>query len=249
MATKKQKQVERMYLEIVRSQVNDFPTEPIRDGPEPPDFLVVSMRGILAIEITRIYRDTDPGSPPPKSQDAERDLVVERAQALAEDRSVPPLFVDVYFASRFTIRRRDRDSIAQSLVDLVASRLPAANERLTLENRHPLTTAFPEQVEAVSMWRSPSLTSHLWQTGDAGIVSEDFAPQLQRIIKEKNARLQDYQARYGKCWLVVVADWLGHSSFFEISDRMASNTYPADFDRVYFLEFYSGRVVDLSTRR
>ena len=90
MATKKQKQVERMYLEIVRSQVNDFPTEPIRDGLEPPDFLVVSMRDILAIEITRIYRDTDPGSPPPKSQDAERDLVVERAQALAEDRSVPP---------------------------------------------------------------------------------------------------------------------------------------------------------------
>ncbi len=244
---KEKKQIERQYLEIVRRALDDFPVGDIKDTDERPDFLVNSPECVLGLEITRIYRNAEPGSPPPQSQDAERDRVVERTQTLAENRGLCPLIADVYFDSQWTIGKQDRDSIAKSLVDLVAAHLPATDEHLTLENRHPLTAEFPPQVEAISMWRFKSLKSHLWQVGDAGIVNEDFAPELRRIIMDKNANVPVYRTRCDKCWLVIVADWRGPSAFFEISDRMSGESYETDFNRVYFLDGYSGHVVLLKT--
>ena len=95
------------------------------------------------------------------------------------------------------------------------------------------------------MWRFKSLTSHLWQTGDGGIVVGDFAPQLQRLITEKNRLIPAYRKQCDQCWLVVVADWRGPSAFFEISEKMSGERYETPFDRAYFVEVYSGRVVPL----
>jgi hypothetical protein len=190
---------------------------------------------------------TTPIHHPPKSQDSERDLVAERAQAIAEDRGISPVLADVYFDSRLTIGKRDRASIAEQLVDLVSANMPALDEHQSLENRHPMTSKFPPQVEAVSVWRFKSLTSHLWQVGDAGIVTEDFAAHLQQLITDKNAKVSDYRTNCDECWLAIVADWRGPSGFFEISDKMSGESYLTDFDRVYFVEGYSGRVVALNT--
>lgn len=242
----KKKRIERQYLEVFRGTLDDFTVVDIEDT-ERPDFLVTLPECVLGLEITRIYRDPEPGSPPLQFQDAERNQVIERVQALATDHGLCPLLADVYFNSQWTIRKQDRDSIAQSLFDLVAARLPAIDEHLTLENRPPLTAEFPPQVEAISLWRFKSLKSHLWEVGDAGIVNEDFAPELQRIITRKTPHVPVYRARCEKCWLVIVADWRAPSGFFEISDRVSSESYETDFNRVYFLEAYSGRVVLLNT--
>jgi hypothetical protein len=240
------KQIERQYLDVLRCSVDDFPSGSIQTT-ERPDFLVGSAKPVLGIEFTRIFGRDHTDSPPPKSQDSERDLVAERAQAIAEDRGISPVLADVYFDSRLTIGKRDRASIAEQLVDLVSDNMPALDEHQSLENRHPMRSKLPPQVEAVSVWRFKSLTSHLWQVGDAGIVTEDFAAHLQQLITDKNAKVSDYRTNCDECWLAIVADWRGPSGFFEISDKMSGESYLTDFDRVYFVEGYSGRVVALNT--
>ena len=240
------KQIERQYLDVLRCSINDFPSGSIKPT-ERPDFLVGSAKPVLGIEITRIFSRGDTDSLPPQSQDSERDIVAERAQTIAEDRGISPVLADVYFDSTITIGKRDRASIAEQLVDLVSANMPALHEHQSLENRHPMTSKFPPQVKAVSVWRFKSLTSHLWQVGDAGIVTEDFASHLQQLITDKNAKVPDYRTNCDECWLAIVADWRGPSGFFEISDKMSGESYLTDFDRVYFVEGYSGRVVALNT--
>jgi hypothetical protein len=239
------KQIELQYLDVLRRSINDFPSGPIQPT-ERPDFLVGSAKPVLGIEFTRIFSRGDTDSLPPQSQDSERDLVVKRAQAIAEERGIYPVLADVYFDSTLTIGKRDRGSIAEQVVDLVSASMPASDEHQSLENRHP-TSRFPPQVTAVSVWRFKSLTSHLWQVGDAGIVTEDFASHLQQLITDKNTRVPDYRTNCNECWLAIVADWRGPSGFFEISDKTSGESYLTDFDRVYFVEAYSGRVVALNT--
>ena len=236
------KQIERQYLDVLRRSVDDFPSGSIQTT-ERPDFLVGSVKPVLGIEFTRIFSRGDTDSPSPQSHD----LVAERAQAIAEDRGISPALADVYFDSRLTIGKRDRASIAEQIVDLVSANMPALDEHQSLENRHPMTSKFPAQVKAVSVWRFKSLTSHLWQVGDAGIVTEDFASHLQQLVTDKNAKVPDYRTNCDECWLAIVADWRGPSVFFEISDKMGRESYLTDFDRVYFVEGYSGRVVALNT--
>ena len=240
------KQIERQYLDILRGGVDDFPNGAITST-ERPDFLIRSAERVVGVEITRIFNRGDPGSRPPQSQDSERDLIAERAQSMAEERSIPPVMTDIYFESHQLIGKRDRDGIAECLVDFVAANMPPLGDHRSIENRHPMTSRFPSQVAAVSIWRFKSLTSHLWQTGDAGIVNENFAPYLQNLIDDKNGKVPAYHTKCDKCWLLIVADWRGPSAFFEISDTMAGDSYHTAFDRVYFVEGFSGRVVALNT--
>jgi hypothetical protein len=240
------KQVELRYLDVVRRGIDDFPGGNITDT-ECPDFLIQFLDRTVGVEITRIFNPGKPKSPPPQSQDTERDLIAERAQAIATDQSLAPVMVDIYFDSRQSIGKRDRDSIAQQLVDLVAANMPALGDDRLIEKHHPTKLEFLLQIEAVHIWRFKPLTSHLWQTADAGIVNEDFAPYLQQLIDDKNGKVSTYRQKCDDCWLMVVADWRGPSAFFEISDKMSSHNYESAFDRVYFVEGYSGRVVALNT--
>jgi hypothetical protein len=240
------KHVELRYFDVVRRGIDDFPPGNITKT-ESPDFLIHSPDRIIGVEITRIFSPANPTSPPAQSQDTERDLVAERAQAIASDQSLAPVMVDIYFDSRQTVRKRDRDSIAKQLVDFVAANMPAHGDNRSIENRGPTKSHFSPQIEAVHIGRFKPLTSHLWQTGDAGIVNEDFAPYLQQLIDKKNSKIANYHQKCDTCWLVVVADWRGPSGFFEISDKMAGLSYATAFDRVYFVEGYSVRVVELNT--
>lgn len=240
------KKVECRYLDVVRRGIDDFPQGNITNT-ESPDFLIQSPERTVGVEITRIFNPGKPKSPSPQSQDAERDLIGERAQAIATDQSLAPVMVDIYFDSRQSVGKRNRDSIAQQLVDLVTANMPALGDDRSFEKRHPTKSEFPPQIEAVHIWRFKRLTSHLWQTADAGVVNEDFASYLQQLIDDKNGKVSTYKQKCDDCWLVVIGDWRGPSAFFEISDKMSAHNYESAFDRVYFVEGYSERVVALNT--
>ena len=241
-----EKQVERHYLDVVRRGIDDFPPGTVIPT-ERPDFLIESSGRTVGVEITRIFSPAEPNRPMPKSQDNERDLIAQRAQVIATAQSVAPVMVDIYFDSRQSMKKVNRDPIAERLVGLVSSNMPALGHDRSIENPHPMKHQFPPQIKALHIWRCRPIRSHLWQTGDAGIVNEDFATNLQQLINNKNGKAATYSGKCDACWLVVVADWSGPSAFFEISHKMGDHNYSTTFDRVYFVETHSDRVVLLNT--
>jgi len=237
------KQIERHYFDIAREKIDDFPSGDIDDRCESPDFLIRCGSTVIGVEITRIFARPEAGFPVP-SQDTERDLIVERAQELARIRGVQNIWVDVLFNPRFLFRRRHREPTASSLVELIAENIPEPPS-VGISNWRPKSSMLPTGVDAVSVWQSNVLTSHLWQNGSAGIVNENFGPLLQEKIVEKEPKLSSYLTKCSECWLVVVADWRGPSGFFQMSDETVGQIYRTSFDRVYFLDACLGNVCRL----
>ena len=124
------KEAERLYLELLRRSIDDFPTGAVEDS-ESPDFLISSPEHILGVEGTRIFGAGEPGSPPRQARDTECDLIAECAQAIASDRALPPVVVDIYFSSTQSLGKHCRDSVAKQIVEFVAANIPAHGSRRT----------------------------------------------------------------------------------------------------------------------
>jgi hypothetical protein len=91
-------QEERLYLDMLRDNITDFPQGAISEPePDPPDFVVASPRHRVGIEVTRIYQEAATGEVPPRQNEAEQEAVVEQARRIAVDRCLPHLLVSVYF--------------------------------------------------------------------------------------------------------------------------------------------------------
>ena len=157
------KKIECLYLEMVRRNVEDFPTGTITET-EKPDFLIQSVDCVVGVEITRIFKLGATDSPKSKAQDAERIRVLEQAEALATDRGLPPVSVDVCFDHRKSIEKCDHDSIAEQLVDLVDVNMPALGGGGVIEK-----SQLPRQITDVTIYRDKGLSTHFWQTGRAVI--------------------------------------------------------------------------------
>lgn len=237
------KEIERRYLNMFLHALDDLPNGTITST-ERPDFLIHAPNRVIGIEVTRIFDSGDRVTP---SQDAERDLIVERAQVIAGERAIAPVMVEVFFDSKHSTGKRDRDMIAQHLVDEIAANIPIVDGHRTNRNFYGKNgLQFPRQISAVSIWRFTALKSHNWQSANAGIVYETFTPLLQQLIDKKNDKVTAYRLKCDECILLVVADWRGPSAFFEISEQMLGETYQTTFDAIYFMEGYSGRITKLT---
>ena len=75
----------------------------------------------------------------------------------------------------------------------------------------------------------------------------DFIPELQRIIDEKNSKQGRYRQRCDECWLLIVASGGRPSGLFEPSAETKNHLYHSLFERTYFIEAFSGAVIELTT--
>jgi hypothetical protein len=238
------KKLEQLFFEQFRSKVSEFPTGSVIHD-DAPDFLVSMPHTSLGIEITQIFREVSPGELPEQQYEAEEQLIIDRAQEMATTLQLPPLLVSAYFSSQARPQKRYRDSITRKLVESVESNLPLGDD---FAFRLHSNDGLPREIDAVSVRRYPCITKPLWQTGGAGAVMEDCASDIQAKIDSKNAKLGEYKRRCADCWLLIVADWFAASSaFYEPSAKTLEHKFNTAYDRIYFLESFSGRVLRLQT--
>ena len=244
MPDRNKEELEQFFFDSFRPKVSDFPAG-IVIHKDAPDFRILTPQSTLGIEITQIFREASPGKHPDEQYEAEEQRIVDRAQELATKCQLQPLHVSVYFSSQMRPQKRRRDSITQQFVESIASNVPAGDDfTLRLHSDHGL----PPEIDVVSVRRYPGITKPLWQTGRAGAVMEDCAGDLQAKIDSKNTKLDEYKRRCADCWLLIVANWFAASSaFYEPSAKTLAHEFNTAFDRVYFLEVFSGRVLQLQT--
>ena len=71
--------------------------------------------------------------------------------------------------------------------------------------------------------------------------------QLQAAIDAKNSRHAHYTQHCDECWLLIVASGGRPSGLFEASDDTGSHEYRSLFARTFFMEAFSGVLLELST--
>jgi hypothetical protein len=222
----------------------DFPPGAVRRGvPPEPDFVVEGTCETVGIEVTELHQDEASGSSL-KRQESEQMWVVREACRQVEESGVKPLNVAVHFAPAAVIAKADRKRLASQIANLVSQWVPTCQETATIEN--PFDGSIPDGVLAIRVSRLA--TRHQWSAPSAGYVMPDFREALQTRIEAKAKRHRSYVRACERCWLLVVADGFGPSSLFDMSSSALSEVYEAPFERMFFLEAFSGNCCELPTQ-
>lgn len=237
--------IERFHIMILKDQVPGLPVEEPLKG-ERPDFVWPNVDKPLGIEITRLFKATPKGRRPMQMQESETTVTVQIARYLYEQRDLPNLDMRVVFGNS-EIKKSDRASLANRLADTVQKSLPAPNSWVSFLNDLSDDSSLPEQISYLSIGRFDGLERNHWSVSDAGWVQEDFIDELQRRIDEKNKELPHYLKSCSRCWLLIVADGTGPSSFFDPSEDTKQHPYHSLFHRTFFMEAFTQKVIELNT--
>jgi hypothetical protein len=240
-----QKNEEMRLVEQMRRALGGTPAGQIEPVDEPDVCIATSDRRI-GIEVTELHQGSGSGQARRRLQESERSGIVGRARVLAEASGMPVVDVAVHFNESIPINKSDRGRIVNELVQFVSAHLPGSEGSVTVDLSRQPGNSLP-WIRTVRLFRAGTLTRHHWSVPDSGWVQMDFSPELQAAIDEKNSRHALYTQHCDECWLLIVASGGRPSGLFEASDETRSHVYCSLFARTFFMEAFSGALVELST--
>jgi hypothetical protein len=116
------KETELKYLEMARASSPIIPRGEVQCG-ENPDLRIQTSRGLLGLEMTRLYQDALPGEGrTPMCERGLRHRTVREAMWSYEKKGGPPVTVEVFFSSGIDLSRRK--SAAKQLTEFVFREAP-----------------------------------------------------------------------------------------------------------------------------
>jgi hypothetical protein len=224
-----------------------------------PDLIIRYNGKVVGIEHTRLYRETPtiPAGRQLRPQEKMHWRLVERANAIFQQRSNQRLWLYVTFKEPFNYRQDDIDHEATLLAQSVLaalSRSPAADTgesvvRMQSWKAQQLGLPFPAGVDAYgfTVVRKPGL--ELWAPTYGGAVPTLTAQQLEVVIRGKETRLGRYRSRCATVWLLVVTNAGLPSSHFDITEALEHHVFTSAFDRVFLLTPFQRWLIELQTQR
>jgi hypothetical protein len=200
-----------------------------------PDFRVRVNDIIIGVEIRRLFISPD-GPALESTQESIFDQVCRKAEHL----NLPPVDVTLFFNLRKPLRGADCRRIADAVVQVVATNLPADGDIVELENR-PGQPAEVDLIQINRARRESRPEQGRWRAdfNFSAIVTDVFGI-VQTAIKEKAARLPTYLKVCDECWLLLVADSFKASGNLKFSGSEEKHPLLSPFKRTYALDFGRG---------
>lgn len=234
------KKAERFFLERF-VEASGLAVE-IEDEREEPDFLVRFGGRIVGVEVTRVYI-SDEGNRLPQAQESISDRIVSRARRMYESIGGWPAHVSVCFASRQDLQRINRDDTAEELAGVVKSM--GLGEWKRVDWRPEDLGSLSRVVAFVQALGVPAPEMAHWTVARAGWAAPLTIEHLQSRIRDKAARLPEYQRNVRENWLLVYADGMKPSQLFEVREGFDSSKVVSPFDRTYFYCHPERAIVEL----
>lgn len=208
MRTKKQH--ERLYLEAFLHQVG-WQHYRIVGEPDPPDFLLDTGDGILAVEVTQLYKDEGPRGSPVRAAEGERLEFLRNLAGEYYSQSGKPLLVKAMLPG----------IPAPTAIASVAAQLHQCRPKVaweTSEFEAPVSSpgearfyirALPDEAGPYSRWEC--------STDAVGWVRALSHELIAERIQQKATRLQAYLKTADRAMLLLVADRLLNSGKLDFS--------------------------------
>ena len=221
---------------------------PVPEGPveheDRPDFrILTAIQGVLGVEVTELYQQ--PGETGPQAQEVERLELLDAGQQRCTAAEIPPVDVAVSFAPYVPLGKANRAALAAKMASLIEARMPPANDgSVRLENnwRDP---AIPECVLSIRITRFPWREEHRLTAPEAGWVQMDCVDLIQSRLDAKEPEYVEYRKACDECWLLIAASGWRPSSLFSPSRDTLQHQYKTMFQKVFFMEHFSGSLNEL----
>jgi hypothetical protein len=107
----------------------------------------------------------------------------------------------------------------------------------------------PEEVASLYILRRQSISKSSWTPMRAAFVPTIVPPDLQEILRKKEAKVPSYRRHFREVWLLVVARGLEPSTFGDVGPEVEGHRFESGFDRVFLVHHFYGIVTELHIRR
>lgn len=237
------KQHELLYFDVFREIYEEAP-HGIACIQERPDFVIKDGANRIGLEITRYFRPTPVDRRPMQEQFSLQRQIVQRAQRDFERSDGRKLRVQVVFPAGIDINKSDIAPIANGLASVLSTLElnETLNRFISVVNDH----LWPRLVTSVHARLSIGREVSYWQPATAAWVRRLMAEDIQDVISRKEISFGGYEGELRETWLLMVADGV---SFVELSDEAKAYSYKGPFDRVIFLDMFSGTCTRFDVQR
>src|ERR687897_1176643 len=245
-----QKARERAYLQRFRDNFAGFPEGEVVSS-ESPDFLVKSRPRWIGIELIEYHvQEPDEGwGSPMRAQEGSEDKFLRTASRLYQSKDVPPVVVSVLWNPHRAFSRRRIQELAAVLADLVKEHLPELGHRVAIRyRRHPAWRSLPQEVESLTVDRQIIFSENSWTSVRGASVPTLTPPELQKKIRNKEAKVPSYRRQCREVWLLIVARGFEPSTFGDLGPEVEGYWFESGFDRVFFLHHADESVAELRRR-
>lgn len=235
---------ERLFAEILTSELGGDPPWRIVEDGEAPDFALKRGAERIGLEITELYRLE--GSYRNGSRRRMRENLYERvtnaAEAMWIRQGLPAVIACTSFTGAGDFGKKDVIGIAGSLVQLARDRLPPIGGEVTLRYDWHEEPRFPREVRNLYVQRFPEIDEASWLHSDSGWMEPLRAEMLQEWIDHKEPKRRRYQISNRRVWLLVGCDGFALSGSFSKIELALQQTYKSSFERVFLAERFRKRV-------
>ena len=227
------KRMERWYVEQLEHALPGFPAGTVQDD-ETPDFILVSDKGTIGIEVTVFHWAPADGKRPHQEEQALKDRVVAIADRVHAEAGGPGLYVTVFFATKIVFGKRDireqGEAIARAVLATVA---PGSLDDPAVRVQ---SDRLPRGVSDITIRPSVDGRDRLWSADAGGWVAPVAPVHIEAVIERKTAMASRARTKCDELWLVVVNDEFSRAAPVELSKDCHQAVYDHPFDRLFWLE-------------
>jgi len=158
--------------------------------------------------------------------------------------------VHVLWHPHQALGRRRIQELAAALADLAQTHLPETGHSVTIRRcRHPAWRSLPQEVASLSVDRRIDFSKNSWTSVRGAFVPTLTPPQLQKLIRNKEAKVSSYRQQCQEVWLLIVARGLEPSTHVDLGPEVEGYQFESGFDRVFFLHHANEYIAELRVRR
>ena len=245
-----QKAREWAYLQRFRENFADFPEGEVVSF-EHPDFLIKSQSRWIGIELTEYHvQEPDKGwGSPMRAQEGTEDKVLRTASTQYQSKGLPAVAVHVHWNSHRVFSSRRVQGLAADLADLVQEHLPEPGHEAAIRHRrHPAWRSLPQEVTSLSIDLRKNFSKNSWTSVRGASVPTLTPPELQQIMRTKEAKVLSYRQQCREVWLLIVARGFEPSTFGDLGPEVEGYRFESGFDRAFFLHHANEYVAELHVR-
>jgi hypothetical protein len=185
-----------------------------------------------------------------RAQERTEDKILLMASRQHQSKGLPPVAVHVLWHPHQTLGRRRIQELAAALGDLVQRHLPKTGHSVTIcRRRHPAWRSLPQEVASLSVDRRIAFSKNLWTSVRGAFVPTLTPPELQKIMRNKEAKVSSYRRQCREVWLLIIARGLEPSTHVDLGTEVEGYRFESSFDRVFFLHHANEYVAELRLRR
>jgi hypothetical protein len=194
--------------------------------PEPLDTVFNYNGQVVGIEVSTLIRTEENQH----IQEIKEHQTVSCEKHFFEAHSEVPLWVSVQFCDR--VDDKNQATVAQWIAALLIANLPPDESIFTWNASDDDYGSYPPCVAFINSAKLSSMPC--WTASVSSYLNAGLQDVLQNTIAKKQEKLGNYLTKCDECWLLLVANWLHATSFFEWPFSNDVQTPQNGFARIYF---------------